>query len=412
MSYLDDPNRRAALRNFYRDTLRKDVIPFWLRHGMDHEYGGISTSLDRDGSVLDTDKSVWFQGRAGWMFATLHNSGESRPEYADAASSCITFLDDHCYAADGKLYFSVTREGCPLRMRRYVYSEAFAAIAHAAHARSTGEERHRNAALRDFSTYLRHSFEPGVMPPKVSVETRPAIGVGPLMIGVATAQELRINLGDVEVAGRTTTEWVDHFIADIERLFFKPEPGILMETVAPDGSLIDHAEGRTLNPGHAIECAWFLLHEGRLRKRADHIQLGLAILDGMWKRGWDTEFGGLFYFRDIGDKPVLEYSQDMKFWWPHCEAIIATTLAYEITKDPKYSAMHAAVHDWSFRHFADPGHGEWFGWLHRDGRVSQQAKGSLFKGPFHLPRMLWFLTHLLDEVEPKTRTGKSALLWN
>jgi N-acylglucosamine 2-epimerase len=115
----------------------------------------------------------------------------------------------------------------------------------------------------------------------------------------------------------------------------------------------------------------------------------------MWRRGWDAEFGGLFYFRDVDDKPVLEYWQDMKFWWPHCEAIIATALAYEISGDVQYSEMHAAVHDWSFRHFPDAMHGEWYGWLHRDGRVSQPAKGSLFKGPFHLPRMLWYLDHLL-----------------
>jgi N-acylglucosamine 2-epimerase len=66
---------RAALAAFYRDTLLNDVMPFWLRHGFDHEHGGILTCLDRDGSVIDTDKSVWFQGRAAWMFATLARAG-------------------------------------------------------------------------------------------------------------------------------------------------------------------------------------------------------------------------------------------------------------------------------------------------------------------------------------------------
>ena len=395
MSHLTDPSRRATLRTLYSDTLRHNVMPFWLRHGMDLEQGGILTALDRDGSVLDTDKSIWFQGRAGWMFATLYNSVEPRPEYLEAARSCITFLDRYGYNADGKMYFSVTRQGCPLRMRRYVYSEAFAAIAHAAYAKTTGEARHREAALRDFSTYLRHSFEPGIMPPKVDPVTRPMVGIGPLMMGIVTAQELRANLGEVEVGSRTATGWIDHFIADIERRFFKRELGALMETVAPDGSLIDHADGRTLNPGHAIECAWFLMHEGRLRAREDYTRLGLDILDCMWRRGWDAKHGGLFYFRDLDDRPVLEYWQDMKFWWPHCEAIIASALAYEVSQAPKYSEMHAAVHDWSFAHFPDAEHGEWYGWLHRDGRVSQPAKGSLFKGPFHLPRMLGYLAKLL-----------------
>jgi N-acylglucosamine 2-epimerase len=395
MTYLTDAVSRAKLRTLYRDTLLKDVMPFWLRHGMDHEHDGIMTCLDRDGSVIDTDKSLWFQGRAGWMFATLFNTLEPHRQYFDAAGSCIDFLDKHGYATDGKLFFTVTREGRPLRMRRYVFSEAFACIAHAAYARATGDERYRAAAIKDFAFYLRHSFEPGVMTPKVNMETRPMIGLASLMIGIVTAQELRANLGHVELSGRSTTEWIDRFIFEIQRLFWKPELGVLMETVAPDGSIIHHLDGRHLNPGHAIECAWFIMHEGRLRGEKSYTQLGLQILDAMWARGWDRPHGGLLYFRDLHDKPVLEYWQDMKFWWPHCEGIIATALAYEITHETRYAEMHAAVHDWSFRHFPDPEHGEWYGWLHRDGTVSQPAKGSLFKGPFHLPRALWYVSELL-----------------
>ncbi len=396
MSYLTSPERRAALRALYRHTLLDDVMPFWLRHGIDREHDGILTALDRDGSVLDSDKSIWFQGRAGWVFATVFNTVEKNREYLEAAGSCIDFLDKHGYATDGKLFFTVTREGRPLRMRRYVYSEAFASIAHAAYARATGDQRYREAALRDYATYLKHSFEPGMMTPKVSAETRPMIGLAPLMIGIVTAQELRANLGHLELMGRSATEWIDRFIFDIERLFWKADLNVLMETVAPDGSIIDHAEGRLLNPGHAIECAWFILHEGRLRGERSYIQLGLKILDAMWARGWDEEHGGLLYFRDLHDKPVLEYWQDMKFWWPHCEGIIATALAYEITHEEKYAVMHGKVHDWSFRHFPDAEHGEWYGWLHRDGSPSQRAKGSLFKGPFHLPRALWYAAGLLE----------------
>ncbi len=163
-----------------------------------------------------------------------------------------------------------------------------------------------------------------------------------------------------------------------------------MEIVAPDGSLIDHTDGRLLNPGHAIECAWFMMHEGRLRNNNHYIETGCKILDYMWERGWDKQYGGLLYFADVRGLPVQEYWHDMKFWWPHNEAIIATLLAWKLTGKKKYADMHKLVHDWSFKHFPDPVHGEWYGYLHRDGSVSQQAKGNLYKGPFHLPRMLWY----------------------
>jgi N-acylglucosamine 2-epimerase len=344
---------------------------------------------------LDTDKSIWFQGRAAWTFATLYNTVEKRSDWADAAGSCLAFLQKHGYATNGKLFFSVTREGRPLRMRRYVFSEAFSAIAHAAYAKATGDENYAEGAKKDFATYLKHSFEKGMMQPKIEPNTRPMMGIGALMIGIATAQELRVNLGDVKISGHTCSEWVDRFILEIQQYFFKPDLGALMEIVSPDGSIIDHFDGRTLNPGHALECAWFILHEGRWRGEKSYLKLGLAILDGMWQRGWDTEHGGLFYFRDVFNKPVQEYWHDMKFWWPHNEAIIATLLAWHITGDAKYAQWHKQVHDWSFAHFPDPEHGEWFGYLHRDGTPSVTLKGNLWKGPFHLPRMLWYCGELL-----------------
>lgn len=385
------PQRYAAL---YRDTLLRDVTPFWLKHGLDSQHGGMITSLDRDGSVLDTDKSVWFQGRAAWMFATLYNTVEPRPEWLAAARSCLEFARRYCFGPGGKMYFTVTRDGRPLRMRRYVFSEAFSAIAAAAVARAVRGNQTAEAdaaaamAIRCYRSYLRHSFTPGLMAPKYA-DTRPMKGVGAHMIGIATAQELRENIGNVTVNGRSCTEWIDFSIAEIERDFLKPEEEVLMEVVGERGEILDHFDGRTLNPGHAIEAAWFIMREGQVRSDQRLIDLGARILDWMWKRGWDQEYGGIFYFRDLRGLPVQEYWHDMKFWWPHNEAIIATLLAWRLTGQQRYARWHQMVHDWSFAHFPDPEFGEWYGYLHRDGSVSVRLKGNMWKGPFHLPRMLW-----------------------
>ena len=160
------PQGRADLAAVYRDALLGDVIPFWLRHGIDREHGGFLTALDRDGTAIDTDKSVWFQGRGAWMFATLYNTVEQKPEWLDAARSGIEFLRRHGFAADGKMYFTVTRDGQPLRMRRYVFSESFAAIANATYARATGDSQATADAVSCLASYLRYSFEPGHIPPK------------------------------------------------------------------------------------------------------------------------------------------------------------------------------------------------------------------------------------------------------
>jgi N-acylglucosamine 2-epimerase len=321
------------------------------------------------------------------------------PEWLALARSCLDFIRTHGRGPGGKLYFTVTRDGKPLRMRRYVYSECFAAVGSAAYSVAAGDARAREEALAYFSTYLHHSFTPEVMPPKTDPVSRPMKGVAPLMIAIVTAQEIRRLLGDETVRGATCTQWIDRSIAEIERDFFKPDLGALMEVVAPNGDVIDHFDGRTLNPGHAIECAWFILHEAKLRRDARMQRLGLAILDLMWRRGWDSEFGGLLYFTDLHGKPVQEYWAEMKFWWPHNEAEIATLLAYQLTGEKRYAEWHSQVHAWSRRVFADPDRGEWFGYAHRDGRIATRLKGNLWKGPFHLPRMLWYNAGLVKELQ-------------
>lgn len=393
---MSTQHQRESLLAHYRDTLLHDVMPFWQKHGLDQEHGGIMTCLNRDGSLVDDDKSVWFQGRAGWMFATLYNDVEQRPEWLAAAQSCVGFIENHCIDTNGRLYFHTTRAGRPIRKRRYVYSESFAAIAHAALYRATSADIHKNRAKELFQTYLDWSFQPGKMPPKFE-PTRPLIGLAPRMIAIATAQELRKNLIDT-----TYNAIIDKMIDEISRLFLHEELQALLEHAAPDGSFVNHADGRLLNPGHALECAWFILEESRLRGGiSEYTQLGLKIVDWMWKWGWDETHGGILYFRDVLNKPVQEYWHDMKFWWPHNEAIIATLLAYELTGQPKYAEWHRVVHDWSFRHFADPEHGEWYGYLHRDGSVSQPSKGTLWKGPFHLPRMLLICWQIMQRLHIK-----------
>jgi N-acylglucosamine 2-epimerase len=189
----------------------------------------------------------------------------------------------------------------------------------------------------------------------------------------------------------------------------KPEFEVVLETVGPNGEFLDHFDGRMLCPGHAIEAAWFILQEAQHRGapglprpgQGDPrlIRLGTTILDWMWRRGWDEEYGGLLYYRDVKGLPVTEYWQDMKFWWPHNEAIIATLMAYQMTGDEKYAAWHRMVHDWAYDHFPDPEYGEWFGYLHRDGRISTPLKGNLWKGPFHLPRMQLKCWQMLEQIK-------------
>ena len=381
-----------ALGKSYRTGLLEDTLPFWFPGSVDEEFGGYLTMRDRDGSLIDDDKSVWTQGRFAWILATLCNTVEARPEWLAGAKSGVDFLRAHCFDEDDRMFFLVTRDGKPLRKRRYFFSEAFAIMALAAYGRAAQDEEAMEQARQLFRLCV--EYMEGRLPvgePKWT-EVRPSKSIGAPMIFLQVAQQLVEGVGD-ELA----EEMIDGFIEEI-RLFVKDDLECVMEQVAPDGAVIDHIDGRTLNPGHAIEAAWFILHEARRRGGdEDLVKLGCRMLDYMWRRGWDQEFGGIRYFADVDGKPVQEYWHDMKFWWPHNEAIIATLLAYKVTGDPKYAQWHRQVHNYAHETFHDSEHGEWFGYVHRDGRLSSTVKGNHFKGPFHLPRMQWYCWQLLAE---------------
>lgn len=380
------------LMEFYRHQLLNDTVPFWFPRSIDRESGGYLLMRDQDGSLLDDDKAVWIQGRAAWLLATLYNTVEPREEWLDGARSGISFLEKHCFDTDGRMFFHMTRSGEPLRKRRYFFSETFAVIALSAYAKASGDAGAADRARYLFGRCIDYAAGADPLPPKFSA-TRPSKGIGVPMIMINTAQQLRETIGDPRC-----DEWIDRWIREIETDFVKDDIRCVMEQVAPDGSLIDHIDGRTLNPGHAMEGAWFILHEAAYRNNDPHlVALGCRMLNYMWEWGWDTEQGGIFYFRDVENKPVQEYWQDMKFWWPHNEAIIATLLAYLMTGEEKYADWHHQVHQYAYGHFHDPLHGEWFGYLHRDGSLAQTAKGNLFKGPFHLPRQEWYCLRALKQ---------------
>ena len=383
----------AHYLEIYKKGLLEDILPFWMKHGIDREDGGYSFCLDRDGTIIDTDKGVWQTGRFAWMMLTMYNEVEKREEWLEAGRHGIDFLDKHCFDDKGKLYFIVNKKGDPIRMRRYVYSESFAAIAYAACYRATGLDQYKEKAKKAFNLFLEYNTTPGMIQSKFS-DHRKLRGMGVPMIGIVTAQELRLNLEE-----KSYTEQIDSWIEEIKKYFINHEYRAVMETVGAKGEFIDHFDGRTLNPGHAMEGAWFILREAMYRDNDPKlIQLGTTMLDWMWEIGWDKEYGGIYYFRDVKGLPVQEYWHDMKFWWPHNEAVIATLLAYKITGDQKYANWHKEVHDWAFSHFPDPDHGEWYGYLHRDGRISVPLKGNIWKGPFHVPRMYFMAWKICENL--------------
>ncbi|WP_315340106.1 AGE family epimerase/isomerase [Hoylesella oralis] len=369
--------------NSYKNDLTQNIMPFWLKHGLDRQHGGVYTCLNRDGSLMDTTKSVWFQGRFAFICAFAYNNIEKNEEWLRAAKSTLDFIEKHCFDDDGHMYFSVTADGKPLRKRRYVFSETFAAIAMSEYALATGDRNYADKAMKIFSDTQRFLTTPGFLTPKFEPEVK-LQSHSIVMILINVGSRIRAVIDDPKL-----TVQIDNSIEKLRRYFMHPEFKALLETVGPDGEFINTNMTRTINPGHCLETAWFIMEEARLRGWDKNLMdTALTIFNWSWEWGWDKLYGGIINFRDCKNLPPQDYSQDMKFWWPQCEAIIASLYAYLGTGDEEYLYRHQRISEWTYAHFPDTEFGEWYGYLHRDGTVAQPAKGNLFKGPFHIPRMM------------------------
>lgn len=367
----------------FKKYLEEDILKFWLDNSIDDKNGGIFTSLDEKGEIYGREKSVWFQGRALWIFSKVFNDVSKNPEYLEAARLIYEFLP-RCTDADGRMFFTVTEDGRPIQKRRYYFSETFAAIGCAEYFKASGDLEAWKNAERYFDTAYAIFKDPSLTVPKFDPKNAPFKALSPIMILLNTAQIMRDNGNN----RAKYSEIVDFCCNEIlHGGYINRDMGAVLEQVTLSGSFFDSPSTRVVNPGHSLECAWFLMNCGT----DEAVSAGKEIIDFTMPRGLDKKHGGIIAFTDVSGKPPIALEWDMKLWWPQCEAIIANRMAYEIFKDEKYLTSYNSLLDYAFENFADRENGEWYGYLHYDNTVSTTLKGNIFKGPFHIPRMLIML---------------------
>ena len=375
---------------------------FWLRNGMDREHGGVYTCLDRYGRVYSTDKSVWMQGRCGWIFAYLCHVYGAKKEWLEASKSCLDFMEKYCINpdADGRMYFTVTADGKPLRQRRYYFSEAFYAIANAEYYGVTGEKECLERAKKAYNIYwdLWHGAkDPTGLGPKTEPQTRSGRAFGlPMIYLNVTSVMLRVDPENKALYEERAQGCVD----DIFKYHVHPELHCVLENVGVNGEAnLDYTDGRIVNPGHDIEGVWFLLEHAKRTGNKELVAKAEEIFNWAIKAGWDEEYQGLLYFVDCLGNPPEAYEHDMKLWWPHDEILISSLMLYRDTGKEEYLDWYFRTMDYCKKHFSDSEGGEWYGYLRRDGKPTEPStKGSTFKGPFHLPRMLIMTDMMLKEL--------------
>lgn len=386
--------RITSYKNKIETELFESVVPFWEKHSPDNKHGGYYNCLDRQGNKYDSRKHVWLQGRQVWMFSKLYNTVEKKEKWLEIAGLGAKFLNEKTIRDDDRVFFSVTEEGKGLWMQRKIFSECFWIMALAEYSRASGDLNYMRKAQDLFKKVWGWSSDLSKVGSPTFEGATPTIELAIPMIMLNLIEE--ISDAEFDVYHQEIEECIKRI-----KLHVHSEKELVFENVSPEGLFIDNIDGRTINPGHAIEAGWFLQHWAQKTGNKELSELAINMVRWSFKRGWDQKYGGIFYFLDSEGHSPVQLEWDMKLWWPHNEAMYAHLLNYSITGEEEDFKMFEMVLDYSFNHFSDPEFGEWFGYLNREGKRTHDFKGGPYKGCFHVPRSLLLCWNLLKELESR-----------
>ncbi len=372
----------SALLTQYRAELLDRTIPFWLKYGIDWQNGGICTCISDQGEVLSTDKYMWSQLRAIWTFAALYNRIAPRAEWLAVAEQIFSFVQKYGRDEQGNWLFLVSKEGQPLQGATSIYTDGFAIYGCTEFARATGSQEAITLALETYANVQRKLSCPGSYPTAPLPIPAGAKAHGISMIFSLVFHALGCYLNDPAIINAG----LEH-ANQVMTVYLHPEHKRLYEFAALDNSLLELPPGRVVNPGHAIESMWFMIHIYEQSHDAARIRQAIDAIKWHIELGWDEEFGGIVLARDAAGSPWEKFPE-AKIWWPHTEALYALLLAYLLSPEDWCLEWFQRVHDYAFAHFPVPQYGEWTQNLDRRGNKMKTTVALPVKDPFHLARAL------------------------
>jgi N-acylglucosamine 2-epimerase len=412
----------SDLKAFYRDHLTKVLLPFWQR-AFDQRNGGVFTCFTNGGEqLLSKDKFTWSQGRLVWLLshlAELHAKGLVSGDaglWQRQAAQTVAFLRDHAFMPNGNCAFllsetgewkeTVPGEGYDVSF----YADCFVILGFSEYARVFQDQSVLVDALA-----LYRSVEKRLAVGSVRSEPYPIpSGYRPhsfSMIMLHVTEQLHAALAS-NSRFRLEAEFIaatcDRYLREIMETFWKSD-GRVTEIEKSDGRR-DTILARHFNPGHTLECMWFVLRAANKLERPEYVPKALAAVAKAFELGWDERYGGLLRFVDLdGGSPrgnsngdpyeqLIVSTWDTKLWWPHSEALYTTLLAHQLSGSPAFLALYEKTHDYVFSVFPHPDAavGEWIQIRDRGGTPLEKVVALPVKDPYHILRNVMLILELLD----------------
>lgn len=363
-----------------------EMLDYWVERAIDWDEGGIMTCLDRDGSLWNTVKPGWFQGRSLFSFAKGYNDIKKNPEWLRACHKLYDFICKHVYIPGdphGHMYFMLDKQGNGFKSADDLFTETFALMGMAEYYKATGDEevlqRVRRIYDESLQFYYRNPrfFEDG----SLSIE-KEKMPLSWCMMCLCSVQTMR---GCDPEREAEYSGFLREVCEDVYRYYYNEKLNMIVE--------LDYDP-----PGHTCEVLWFMLAEGLYQKDEKLVRHMAEMTALLMEKTYDFENGGLPLFKSFFDLPDRTEGWDIRRWWVQVELMLALIYSWAGTKDEKFLQWYRMVHEYVFAHFPDRMYGEWYGYIRQNGTPATDVKGDELKGPYHLPRCFIAIYNLLDTM--------------
>ena len=337
----------TELRQQLHDRLFQAVLPFWDKHGIDHEYGGIMCSLDYDGTLVDTGKNLWFLGRAIWVYSFLYNHFGKDPEFLAVAKKTKEFVFKYALQQDGWWAEELSREGKVLRP----YGGDTEGMYHLAeglheYAVASGDEQSHYTSYELLKKLFRQFNSPdfryrGADFPYLWGSSRAVRPQGLWFLNLTLATQMLERENDEEI-----TMIADHSVDAIMNRHYNPDIGLNTEMLYFDFSR-PKEEAQKSRFGHCVEALWMVMEEANRRGDERLWNTCAERIHHHLNAGWDYIYGGLSQWVNVDHPsyrwPVetppgtrLEFhfvgeNEYLKCLWCQNETLIATLKVWERT---------------------------------------------------------------------------------
>lgn len=404
---------RRSLADTLEISLRKEILDPWYPESLDTVHGGYISTYTYDWKPHgEQQKMIVTQARHCWVNSKAALLYPDVPYYREGAKHGFAFLRDRMWDKTyGGFYTLVSRDGTALDSAKTVYGNAFAIFALSAYYALSGDTAALNLAQKTFLWLERYSHDPvhkgyfqhltrngTVVQRLATTDSHAETGYKDQNSSIHLLEAftelyplwpdglLRSRLEEMLLLIRDTITTPKGYLV----LFFTPDWRPVSFRDSSRDVILDHHGLDHVSFGHDIETAYLMLEASHALGRENDpatITVAKRMVDHCLEKGWDPTVGGFYdegyYFRDDDDITII---RDTKNWWAQAEALNTLLLMADRFPDDPMEYDQKFLKQWEYidRYLIDHQYGDWFaGGLDKEPDQRTALKGHIWKAAYH-----------------------------